>query len=169
MPAWGLVPDSPWIYAAQKASRGLKRGGRKGSISTNVKITFTKVVIYKPILNFELNSPLGMVGGHMRVLGAKIEKAAKAQVGVRTGGLRASIHTDHKTVGGRQYIKVGSSRSHALLHHEGTRPHMISVNPPRTHLRFTSKRGGVVYATTVMHPGTRPNRYLSSQLRKFIK
>lgn len=171
MPAWGLIPDSPWITAALKGRNALRRGlrGGGGLINTTVKVTFTGVVIYKPILNYELNVPTGMVGKHMAVLGAAIETAAKKQVGVRTGRLRASIHTEHRTMSGRQYIKVGSSQPHALMHHEGTRPHIIAAKGPNTHLRFTNKRGGTVYATTVMHPGTKPNRYLSSQLRKFIR
>lgn len=171
MPAWGLIPDSPIFYYGKKASRFVRRPsrGRGGRyISTTVKITFSGLVLYKPILNYELNVPGGMVGRHMAVLGQKIEKGAKARVGVKTGRLKTSIHTEHRTVGGRQYIKVGSSLHYALMHHEGTRPHIIAAKPPGV-LRFTSKKGGLVHATTVMHPGTRPNRYLSSQLRRFVR
>lgn len=166
------LPDS---FAATAALRGARRikssGGRGGSYVSGpviFKITFSGLVLYKPILNYELNVPGGMVGRHMSILGAKIEAGAKKSVGKRTGRLAASIHTEHKTTGGRQYIKVGSNVPYALMHHEGTRPHMITANPPRTHLRFKG-RGGVVYTTSVMHPGTKANRYLSSQLRKFIR
>lgn len=171
MPLWGLVPDSPWITAALKGRNAISRSGGRGVsgvISTNVKITFTKVVIYKPILNFELNHPSGMVGQHMRNLGLKIQAAAKKQVGVKTGALRQSINMEHKTLGGRQYIKVGSNMSYALMHHEGTRPHMIAAHPPGM-LKFRGRGGAMVYRTAVMHPGTKANRYLSSQLRKFVR
>lgn len=173
MPAWGLIPDSPWIYWGRKAARGVRRPSRRplaGSryITTTVKITFKGLVLYKPILNYELNVPTGMVGKYMAVLGERIESKAKRQVGVKTGALRTSIHTEHRTTGGRQYIKVGSKLHYAYMHHEGTRPHIISAKPPGV-LRFKSKKGGVVHAVSVLHPGTKPNRYLSDQLRKVIR
>jgi hypothetical protein len=170
MPAWGLIPDSPWITAGLKARNALRRGGgRGGRISTTTVITVTGLVLYKPILNYELNVPSGMVGRHMLKIGTQIKVAAQRQVGVKSGRLRASIKVEQKTTGTRQHVKVGSSLHYALMHHEGTRPHMITPNPPKTHLRFTNKRGGMVYTTSVMHPGTKPNRYLSSQLRKFVR
>ena len=63
-----------------------------------------------------------------------------------------------------QVMKVGSDVRHALWHHEGTRPHPIVG---RRVLRFV-KNGKVVFAHKVMHPGTRPNRYLSDNLRIFV-
>lgn len=169
MPAWGLIPDSPWITAGLKGRNALRSGGRGGRITTSTQIIFTGVTIYKPILNYELNVPGGMVGRHMLGIGMKIKVAAQRQVGVKTGRLRSSITVEQGTTGTRQHVKIGSNLHYALMHHEGTRPHIITANPPKTHLRFTNKRGGMVYTTSVMHPGTKPNRYLSSQLRKFVR
>jgi len=171
MPAWGLIPDSPWITAGLKGKNALRSAsrGRGGGVSTSVLITFKGVVLYKPILNYELNVPGGMVGRHMWDLGMKIKVGAQRQVGVKSGRLRQSISVKQGTTGNRQHVKIGSDVHYALMHHEGTRPHIITANPPRTHLRFTNKRGGMVYTTSVMHPGTKPNRYLSSQLRKFVR
>jgi hypothetical protein len=63
-----------------------------------------------------------------------------------------------------QYVKIGSPLSYALLHHEGTRPHLIRPNPPNRVLRFVSK-GTLVMTGLVRHPGTRPNRYLTDSLK----
>jgi hypothetical protein len=167
------LPDSFIATAALKSYRGATRGprGRGGSRfkDTYIQLDFKKIVLYKPVLNYELNAKTGMTGRHMKVLGNKIIVGARKQVGVSTGKLSASIHMAHYSSGTKQYIRVGSSVKYALMHHEGTAPHLITPHPPRTHLRFTSKKGGLVFATAVMHPGTRPNRYLSDQLRKFIR
>lgn len=173
MPAWGLIPDSPWFYYGGKALRAGRGGGRFGSarrgfVQTKFLISFQKLVIYKPILNYELNVPTGMVGQHMLKLGLKIQAGARKKVGVKTGALRDSIHVEQNTTGGRQYVKVGSRLPYAYMHHEGTRPHIIAAHPPGK-LMFRSRSRGVVITTSVMHPGTKPNRYLSSQLRKFIR
>ena len=61
-----------------------------------------------------------------------------------------------------QYIRIGSAMNYALLHHEGSKPHMIKPDRAQV-LRFTS-RGRVMYAHSVMHPGTKPNRYLADNL-----
>jgi hypothetical protein len=169
------LPDSFLATAALRGYRRATRGtSRRGGLGRGYKyayfqLDFKKVVIYKPILNYELNAKTGMVGTHMKVLGGKIIAGARRKVGVKTGKLSASIHMAHYSSGKKQYIRVGSAVKYALLHHEGSLPHLIAPSPPRTHLRFTSKKGGVVYATAVMHPGTKPNRYLSTQLRKFIR
>jgi hypothetical protein len=120
------------------------------------------IIFRRKELDTLLNSPLGLVGRHLAAKGRKIVVAAKAQVGVDTGRLRASIHMRHLRSAAGQYIEVGSSVRHALAHHEGTRPHMIVPNRARV-LRF-SAGGRVVYTHMVRHPGTRPNKYLTDNL-----
>lgn len=66
-------------------------------------------------------------------------------------------------------VMVGSDAApKALIHHEGSRPHVIM---PRTAtmLRFVGRTGEVVFTRRVNHPGTRPNRYLSDNLPKVMK
>lgn len=121
------------------------------------------VYIWDGPLDKLLNSPRGDVGRYMAGLGQKIEAAAKSQVGVRTGTLRASIHTRHSRDGRGQYLKIGSEVKHALAHHEGTKPHMIYQDPTKM-MRFVRK-GQIVYAHSVFHPGTKANRYLSDNLK----
>jgi hypothetical protein len=98
----------------------------------------------------------------MAAVGYKIMIAAKQQVGVDTGRLKNSIHMRHFRSGIGQMIEVGSPLKYALLHHEGTRPHLITPNRAQV-LRFTSG-SRVIYTHQVRHPGTRPNRYLTDNL-----
>lgn len=170
MPAWGLIPDSPIFYYAGKGLKTRSRRRPRASYGAEVNFTYTfgNVVLYKPILNYELNVQGGMVGRHLQKIGAKIVAGARSQVGVRTGRLRTSIHMTHHTEASGQYIKVGSRLSYAYLHHEGTKPHIITPNPPNTTLRF-SKGARIIQTTVVRHPGTKPNRYLSNQLRRFVR
>jgi hypothetical protein len=108
-----------------------------------------------------LKSPVGDVGIHLMKIGTKIKFAAKRQVGKNTGLLAASIGMSQSLTPTGQQVKIGSPVSYALIHHEGSRPHVIRANGGM--LRFTSK-GRIVYTRAVMHPGTRPNRYLSDHL-----
>lgn len=123
----------------------------------------TTVVIRKAELDFMLNNPSGDVGRYLAKKGRMVQAAARAQVGVRTGALRASIHMRHLRDSRGQYLKIGSELNYALLHHEGSRPHLI-VAKRATVLRFVN-RGRVVYAHSVMHPGTKANRYLTDNLK----
>jgi hypothetical protein len=114
-----------------------------------------------------LNSEGGLVGRHLRLKGQQIINLAKSQAGKRTGALRASIHITKR---GRnlpgQYIQVGSYLPYALMHHQGTRPRVI-IPQKRRVLRFFVK-GVMIFRPVVLHPGTRPNRYLTDSLRKVI-
>jgi len=122
-----------------------------------------KVNILKTELDFVLNNPSGDVGRHLARKGRLITMAAKAQVGVRTGALRASIHMRHLRDSRGQFVRIGSALNYAYLHHEGSKPHVITPNRAQV-LRFVN-RGRVIYAHAVMHPGTKPNRYLTDNLR----
>jgi len=111
-----------------------------------------------------LNGVDGPVGRYLRKIGLRVLVAARRQVGVRTGSLRASLHMRHLRDTRGQYVMVGSSLRYAYLHHEGTKPHLIAPKTKQV-LRFYS-RGTVVMAHLVRHPGTRPNRYLTDNLKR---
>lgn len=125
---------------------------------SNIRLT-----IYDAALNKMLKSPDGDVGKYLRKKGKLIEAAAKRQVGVRTGALRSSIHMRHGRDVRGQYVMVGSKLPYAKMHHEGTQPHMIFPNKASL-LKFT-KRGQVIYAHAVAHPGTKANKYLTDNLK----
>lgn len=164
MPARGLIHDSPIITAFQKASR---RGGR-GATKSYLYFKVVNAKVYRANLNKFLLTNTGErdLWRYMEVRGQKALLGAKAKVGVKTGSLRDSIHMRHTSSSRGQQIWIGSEKSYAYIHHQGTRPHMIVPKTPGGVLRFSS-RGGVVITTSVMHPGTRANPYLSSQLRHF--
>jgi hypothetical protein len=120
------------------------------------------VNIRKAELDFLLNNPSGSVGRYLARKGRMITVAAKSQAGVRTGALRASIHMRHLRDSRGQFVRIGSPLNYALMHHEGTKPHLITPNRAQV-LRFV--RGSrVVYAHSVMHPGTKPNKFLTDNL-----
>lgn len=126
-----------------------------------------------------LNSPDGDTGRFLRKKAERVRDVAKAKVGVDTGRLRRSIRVyGHRRTTMGQKIQVGSSVPYALLHHNGTRPHIITPNNHRF-LKFKPKGGGSgkgwnvladgsVLARKVRHPGTKPNRYLSDSV-KYIR
>lgn len=120
-------------------------------------------IIFRPrALDFLLNDPYGPVGRYLFARGRAIMAGAKNQVGVKTGRLKASIHMRQERAPFGQQVRIGSPLSYALMHHEGTRPHIITPNRAQV-LRFTSG-GRVIYTHAVKHPGTRPNRYLTDNL-----
>lgn len=170
MPAWGAIPDSPVLYWAGKGIK-VKSSPRTRSsyvARIDVQYSFSKLVIYKPILNFEINDPKGMVGRRLHRIGLDIRRDAQAQAGFKTGALKKSIKLEHTGHANGQTLKIGSNLHYALAHHEGTRPHIITPNPPNKVLQF-SKGSRVIRTSLVRHPGTPANRYLSDQLRRHIR
>jgi hypothetical protein len=109
-----------------------------------------------------LKDPTGVVGRYMFERGLKIMAAAKVKVGKTTGALAASINISQEPTTTGQKMTIGSPLRYAFYHHEGTRPHLIRADSGGF-LRFSS-RGRIVYSRQIMHPGTRPNRYLTSFL-----
>ena len=115
-----------------------------------------------PAFDHFLNDPRGEIGQHLKPRAVAIKLAAERQVGVDTAKLLKSIYMIHERVGAYQQFRIGSDNEIALIHHEGSRPHEIAAREPNV-IRFSSK-GRVVYTHSVMHPGTRANRYLSDNL-----
>ncbi len=113
----------------------------------------------------------GIVSGESSIVGRDMQKRlnrvqakAKIKVGHRTGLLRNAIKTRQYNRGLVLVGEVFANVSYALMHHEGTRPHII-VPQRKEMLRF--KVGGrIVYANKVTHPGTKPNPYLRDALRE---
>ena len=120
-------------------------------------------VKFYPNFNHMLNGAGGMVDNDMRRRALTVQSAARRQVGDRTGVLRKSIHSRRSRDSFGPYWYVGSTVSYAYMHHEGTRMHLIVPRGGGGKLKFVSK-GGLVFATSVVHPGTKPNRYLKDNL-----
>lgn len=134
------------------------------------------VVLDPRQLSTFLNSEQGPLGRFMIVQGERVKVEAQRRVGVyqlppggpprqrKPGTLRDSIVKRFVADGEGFYVLVGSNDPIALLHHEGTEPHVI--RPVRTAaLAFWSGSAGtVVFAREVNHPGTQPNRFLTDSL-----
>lgn len=123
----------------------------------------TKIIWREPAVERFFYHRSGEVGRHLEKKGRQILTAARIQAGSRSGSLRSSIHMRHYRDTRGQFLLIGSSLPHARDHHEGTKPRLIIPQKRRT-LRFFSK-GVMFYTMMVMHPGTKPNRFLTDNLR----
>lgn len=112
-------------------------------------------------------SPQGDVGKFLRKRAQILQQLAKRQVGVKTGALKRSIRYQVVRDSRGLVATVGSNNRIALMHHNGTKPHIIL--PKRAPvLRFYS-HGRIVYSKMVHHPGTKPNKYLTDNLSRAIR
>jgi len=158
------LPDTIAAGIARRLASGVRNAGRGARTSGGGGFAFTvkKLVINRAALDNYLNNPSGPVGEYLSKRGNRILLAARRQVGVDTGALKNSLKVLHYRGVKGQYLWIGSKEKHAYMHHEGTRPHIITPREaPILRFRAGSR---VVYTREVMHPGTRPNRYLSDNL-----
>lgn len=162
------LPDSFLLTGALRLSRRIRRAGRgRGRPALRpvlISYRLQNLVLYKPILNFELRNMYGTVGRYIRKVGQRVANRARRQVGVRTGALKASIRMQVIRRRGEVAVKIGGYTDYALLHHEGSRPHIIQATKPGSQLVFF-KGSRLIRTPIVNHPGTKPNRYLTNQLR----
>lgn len=116
-----------------------------------------------------LRSPSGPVVELLIRRATRVQEAAVRQVrlghihGGNTGrgNLRSSIvkrivPDNH----GDPSVLVGSDNPIAMLHHQGTRPHIIRPRNTKYLRFFSNSANAFVFAREVHHPGTQPNHYL---------
>lgn len=117
-------------------------------------------------LRFETHDPNGMIGRHLKKRARMFVVLAKSQAGKETGKLASSIKTliHERTTFGQRMV-IGSRVDYAYYVHEGTRPH--EIHPRDGGIMRFSGAGRVVYTHQVNHPGTKANKYLSSNLWVF--
>lgn len=121
-------------------------------------------------VNTLLHGPGGDVRRWLHRKGAEMEAGARAQAGVRTGKLKASIaHDVERTTVGLRLIVSADARvpgrpdlSYAYYHHEGTRPRTVTAGRGES-MKF-AVAGRTIHTRVIQHPGARPNKFLSSQL-----
>ena len=136
------------------------------------------MVIHGAALDSILSSPNGDAVRLMMRRAEYLQNAAKGQIrlghihgGGGHGNLRDSINKRIMTsvTGGMPIAVVGSSHPIALIHHEGTRPHMIRPRY-RKALRFPGfTKSGWVFSKWARHPGTAPNRYLTDNIAEAMR
>lgn len=127
-----------------------------------MKVTANKIIWNAPAVEHLLHSPVGEVGRDLSKRGNRVLAAARVQVGVDTGHLKQSLAVTHGRNIRGQFVMVGSKLSYAYMHHEGTKPHIIT--PKRAQVMVFANKGQIIYTTKVNHPGTKPNRYLRDNL-----
>ena len=162
------LPDSWAGWAAKKVlNRATRRGGvgRLPTASSGKSYYFKGLILYKPILQAELNTASGRLWKILHAKALKAQVEATRQAGFKTGQLRSSIYMEHRPMKDGQEIKLGADVEHAFMHHQGTKPHVILPKGDHEFLRF-SVGTRVVYSRIVNHPGTKPNRYLTHPMRK---
>jgi hypothetical protein len=162
------LPDSVAGYYAKRYARSFKNTRRGGAGRASFPLSFglSKVIIYKPVTKMILTTPAGKLWKALELRGQAIVRDAKKQVGVKTGALRNSIHMRHLGNAGGQYLWIGAKKSYAYAHHEGTRPHTIT---PKEKPILVFRSGSKIVRTPIVeHPGTRPNRYLTTPMRKHL-
>lgn len=126
-----------------------------------------RVRFFEPEMDRLLHSESGTTGRWLTKRGRLIMQLAKMQVGVKTGALRSSIHMRHFRDPRGQYLKIGSDLHYALMHHEGSRPHVIVPKTAKM-LKFVS-RGQVIVTHRVMHPGTKANKFLANPMKLVVR
>lgn len=132
--------------------------------------------LYPGQISALLNGPQGPVYRRLIEDAERVKVEAQRLVGVhqpvpgerrsrRPGTLRDSIVKRPAMEGDTITFVVGSDDPIALLHHEGTQPHVIAARRKPRLVFFWPKVGRVVSFKRVNHPGTKPNRYLTDALR----
>ena len=123
------------------------------------------VVLKRAVLDGYLRGPSGDVWRWLDKRGERAVSGAKRAVGVQTGQLRASIHMKHSVRPNGQELWIGSNTvKYAYMHHQGTRPHIIAPKPGGA---LVIGRGRVMVRGPVLHPGTKANKFLSTQTYHF--
>ena len=114
-------------------------------------------------LNLFLNAPGGHVDRDIQRRANRVARGARRQVGKDSGSLARSITVSRSVSATGPEYSVGTSHRLARIHHDGTRPHLVHAK--RAQMLRLQSRGRVVYARTVFHPGTKPNRFLTDNLK----
>lgn len=126
-----------------------------------------------------LRSPHGVVGRHVIARASVFQGAAKAQAPRKSGCLQDSIvkRVEENPLTGFLIRVVSDTTScspqrisYSYYVHEGTEPHVIAAHTGGL-LSFFWPNGpdgpGQYFFQSVKHPGTRPNRFLTDNLKLF--
>jgi hypothetical protein len=99
----------------------------------------------------------------------RIATEARAKVPVKTGNLGRSIEEEPMLPSGPFRVSGGviAKAKYAKFVHDGTSPHLIRPKNGR-YLVFPGRSGGMVFARSVRHPGTRARPFLANAATKII-
>jgi hypothetical protein len=130
-----------------------------------IYITNQTVTINKGVINFVYKNPRGPAGQHLNRMAERVVIAAKIQVPKRTGQMAAQIGVERRveTPGG-QSLQIVSANKNSAYVHEGTAPHLIKSRKANGFIKFNSK-GVTVFTRLVRHPGSKPNRFITDNVK----
>lgn len=123
-----------------------------------------------------MNVPGGMTWKFTTRIVREVEVDAKSRLlpgrGLRTGELRRSVQHSTTPVPGGVVGHVRATAKHAILYHDGFRPHVIhanhvSSNPSKEaalEFRLYHGLGAPMYRAKVNHPGFRGHPFLSDAM-----
>jgi hypothetical protein len=109
------------------------------------------------------------IGQKLASITRRIAATAKLRAPVKSGNLARSIEPDPITFMG-PFRAIGGVTAHATYAaavEQGTRPHVIRPKHGQF-LRFPGSGGGMVFARSVNHPGTRPRPFLRNSAHEVI-
>lgn len=127
-----------------------------------------RIKLYAKEMNELLRGEQGPVFRDLVKKAERVRELAKVYVGKDTHQLERRIVKRFERRGNEVVALVGSDQPYTLVHHEGSRPHVIMPKKAKV-LRFTTKTGKVVFARRVNHPGTKANRFLTRALREVVQ
>lgn len=126
-----------------------------------------KMIIDGAVLAEMLHGPGGAVATYMIGRAQVVQNAAVIQCPKRTNKLSESIVKRFADSPMGFTVTIAALQPYAVFVHEGTKPHQILPKKPGGTLHFMIG-GQDVFAKSVSHPGTRPNKFLSDNLHLFF-
>lgn len=123
-------------------------------------LTNVKIIVNPAAVAGLLRGAGGPTDVFSRTKAVEMAAIARRIVGVKSGATKRSIRVT-RSVSPAWNVKARSRA--ALVHHEGSRPHLMSNGPysfvpgQGKHGYFSGKK---IVVPTVNHPGTAPNPYL---------
>lgn len=130
-----------------------------------VRITNQRVIIDRSMINFIYKNPEGPAGQHLHKMAERVVAAAKVQVPKRTGQMAAQIRIEGRSqTAFGQTLRIVSNNKNSAYVHEGTAPHLIKSRSPKGFIKFNSK-GVTVFTRLVRHPGSKPNRFITDNVK----
>lgn len=100
----------------------------------------------------------GPMDAFARARAVRVAAIARDEVGVLSGATRGTIRVERGPRPSWNVVAGGPAAPHALIHHEGARPHGIDGHPLLTF--YWARLGRVVRFPHVNHPGHPGNPFL---------
>ena len=124
-----------------------------------------KLIIDGAVMERLMHSPEGLIGRWLYGQAQRVQDAARVDCPKRTGKLSQSIVKRPVITSelGMSVI-IGAYQPYAVFVHEGTKAHVIMPKTAKA-LHWVNGAGDDVFAKSVHHPGTKPHRFLTDNMK----